>query len=282
MAEQVTSRVAVLMPAYNAERFINHAVDSLMRGTYPCDIYVVDDGSRIPVSSVLKGESRVRIVRLERNGGLPRARNAGLKAILAQPYDFVACLDADDICHPARIARQVAYLDRHPHVAIVGTWGRHFDELTGEPILVHRTPAEPELVRRAMRSNMAVINTSAMIRASVLRTAGFYSEDYPAAEDYELFRRISQRHAIANIPEILVEICVSLQGVTVSRRRRQLLDRLNIQLKYLEPLAPGAWAGLLKTLVLFLMPRDLVSKIKTSISRYRNEGVAIAREKALP
>lgn len=280
MVEQVTSRVAVLMPAYNAERFINHAVDSLMRGTFPCDIYIVDDGSKVPVASVLEDASRVRIIRLARNCGLARARNAGLKAILAQPYDFVACLDADDICHPARIAKQVAFLDSHPHVAIIGTWGRHFAELTGEPILVNRTLAEPDLVRKAMRSNMAVINTSAMIRATVLRAVGCYSEDYPAAEDYELFRRISQRHAIANIPEILVDICVSPQGVTVSRRRRQLLDRLKIQLKYLEPLAPGAWAGLLKTLVLFAMPRELVSKIKTSIGRYRNEGVSVG--KALP
>jgi glycosyltransferase involved in cell wall biosynthesis len=264
---KTTSRVAVLMPAYNAGQSINRAVDSVVQGTVPCDIYVVDDGSDVPVAVVLKPFPRTSIIRLESNGGIPRARNAGLQAILSRSYEYVACLDADDICHPDRIASQVDFLDRHPAVAVVGTWGRSFDASSGEPLRIGRMPVTPNAVRRAMRFNSAVINTSAMLRTSVLRAIGIYSERYPAAEDYELYRRIGQRFDIANIPSILTTISISSQGVSRARRRRQLADRLAIQLKYFEALQIGAWLGVAKTLALFLAPVSMLSRVKTIMRR---------------
>jgi glycosyltransferase involved in cell wall biosynthesis len=252
------------MPAYNAEAFINRAVKSLAASTYPCDIYIVDDGSKVPVTTILKNSPGVTVLRHQKNLGVALARNVGLRAILTERYDFVACLDADDICYPDRIARQVEFLDRHPDVAAVGTWGRHFDEDSGDTICVHRTPETPASAKKFMLANMAVINTSAMMRASALRAVGLYSERYPAAEDYELFRRISARFAIANIPRVLVDICISPQGVSLSRRRRQLVDRLRIQLRYFEPTAVAAWVGLARTALLFLVPTSLHAKVKTS------------------
>ena len=268
MPEQERSRVAVVMPAYNAEQTVNRAVQSLAKSTFPCDVFIVDDGSRIPVAQVLAGASpRVRVLRLPENGGIAHARNVGLQAVLAEGYEFVACLDADDICYPERIAKQVAFLDGHPQVAVVGTWGRHIEEQSGTPILIHRTPADAQAAKNAMRSNMSVINTSAMIRTDALRAVGLYSERYPAAEDYELLRRIAARYAIANIPEVLVDICISPRGMSLGHRHRQLFDRLKIQWKYFEPMQPGAWLGLARTLLLFLVPVSLHSRFKAKSHR---------------
>lgn len=275
MACGIDSRVAVLMPAYNAGHVISRAVESLIQGTYPCDIYIVDDGSEVPVTEVLKNFPRTQVIRLEQNSGVARARNAGLKTILMHPYEFVACLDTDDICYPHRIAKQVEFLDRHPNVAVVGAWGRHFEDNSGNTISVNRTPESPALVEKAMRSNMAVVHSSAMIRASALQAVGLYSERYPAAEDYELFRRISREFPIANIPSVLVDICISPRGISLTRRRRQLFDRLRIQLEYLEPMKIGAWTGLAKTLVLFFAPISLLSKIKSYNERYYSGGAAL-------
>jgi len=273
VAPENRSRVAVLMPAYNAEQFINRALQSLAASTFPCDVYIVDDGSTVPVAQVLGNNSKAHVLRLEQNRGIAQARNAGLKAILDRSYEFVACLDADDVCHPERIAKQVDFLDRHPEVAVIGTWGRHVEEKSGDTISIKRTPADAASAKRAMRSNMAVINTSAMIRTSALRAVGLYSERYRAAEDYELLRRISAKFAVANIPEVLVDICISRDGISLKRRRRQLLERFKIQLKYFEPMQPGAWAGLARTLALLLVPASLHSKVKSS-SRGFYGGVA--------
>lgn len=271
MSGAVKSRVAVVMPAYNAERFIERAVKSLQASTYPCDLYVVDDASDRPVSDLLNGYPRTTILRREVNGGPGPARNAALEVILARGYEFVAILDADDICYPDRIGRQVEFLDSHPHVGVVGTWSRAFDEATGKILRVGRQPADPADVRREMRYNSAIANSSSMMRVRALREYGFYSPAYPAAEDYELFRRIGQQYEIANIPEVLMDISISPEGVTLSRRRRQLFDRLAIQLKYFEPAEPGAWLGILKTLVLFAVPVSLISWIKSSLSRVADD-----------
>lgn len=262
-AAELTARVAVLMPAYNPGPFINRAVESLVKNTHACDIYIVDDGSDVPITQILDDFPRTKVIRLERNRGVAHARNAGLRAILKQPYEFVACLDADDICYPDRIARQVEFLDRHPDVAVVGAWARFTEEVSGRIVYTARMPESPEDVRKKMNYNMAVIHTSVMIRASALEAVGLYSERYPVAEDYELLRRIAQRYPIANIPIILVEACLSSGGLSLTRRRRQLFDRLRIQLKYFRPLEISAWIGLGKTLALFPIPRVLVTKLKS-------------------
>src|SRR5262245_8033580 len=71
------TRVAVLMAAYNAERTLKQAVDSVLHGTYPCCVYIVDDGSRIPVSETLGDydRERIKVIRLDRNVGPSAARN---------------------------------------------------------------------------------------------------------------------------------------------------------------------------------------------------------------
>jgi len=268
---EASSRVAVLMPAYNAGNFINRAVGSLLQSTYPCDLYIVDDGSAVPVAEVVDAFPHLTIIRLEQNGGIAGARNAGLRAILAQNYDYVANLDADDICHPDRIARQVEFLDCHPEIAAVGTWSRAFFEPTGATLRIGREVSDPAHVKKAMRFNSAVNNSSTMIRANVLREVGLYSERYAAAEDYELYRRINQRYPIANLPMILMDISISPAGTSLSRRRRQLFDRLAIQLRYFEAREPGAWLGVAKTLLLFLVPVSILSRMKSSSMRHHED-----------
>jgi glycosyltransferase involved in cell wall biosynthesis len=105
----VTHEVAVIMPAYNAEKTIRRAVESLMRNAHPFDLLVVDDCSRIPVAEVLGPlPANVEVLRLEHNAGVVGARNAGVSRLLARNYVFIGVMDADDVSHPDRLARQIA------------------------------------------------------------------------------------------------------------------------------------------------------------------------------
>jgi len=262
MAEEAVPRVAALMPAYNAGEIINRAVESLAKSTYPCDIYIVDDGSDVPITQSLADFPRTKVIRLDKNRGVAHALNAGLTTILMQPYDFVARLDADDFCYPERIARQVEFLDRHPGIAAVGAWARFTEESSGRTLFIARTPDTPELVRKALNFNNVVLHPSLMIRTDVLKSVGLYSEQYPVAEDYELFRRIAQKFSIANVPSVLIDMRRSTGGVSLTRRRRQLFDRFRIQLKYFQALELGAWMGLFKTILLFFFPVSFIAKIK--------------------
>src|SRR6266849_1496641 len=254
--------VAVLMPAYNADQTLRAAVNSILASTVPCDLYVIDDFSRVPVTESLEPRAGVEIIRLERNHGLAGALNAGLQRILARDYRYVARMDADDISYPERLAKQVAFLDQHPNVAVVGTWVRFIDEHTGAVVGVVPKPVDANAIRNALFFNSAVAHPTAMLRADVLRRIGHYSVDYPAAEDYELWRRIAADRDIANLPEVLLDYRVSSQGQSLARRRRQLYDRLRIQLKYFDAREWRAWAGAAQTMALFAIPLTLLSRLK--------------------
>jgi glycosyltransferase involved in cell wall biosynthesis len=258
----MSAEVAVLMAAYNADSTIREAVASILASTVPCDLYVVDDCSRVPVADVLGSPPGVKLIRLSRNQGLAAALNVGLQHILSQNYKYVARMDADDVSYPHRLATQIAYLERHPDIGLVGSGARFIDDKTGVPIMNYVPPLDAEEIQRALYFNNCFVHPSWIARREVLARLGPYSLVYPAAEDYEFIRRASAEVVLANIPDALLDYRISTGGISVSKRRRQLTDRLKIQLKYLDPWQWRAWAGMAKTLALFMIPRKLVNTMK--------------------
>ena len=104
--------VSVVIPAYNAGRTLAQTLDSVLAQTYPnIEIIVVNDGSTDATVDVLHAyATRVRAVH-QQNAGLPKARNAGC---LSAKGEFIALMDADDLCLPERIAVQVGALRGRP------------------------------------------------------------------------------------------------------------------------------------------------------------------------
>ena len=259
-------RVAALVAAYNAERTIREAIDPLLAAKPDCQVYVVDDCSRIPVSEYLQNtDGRITVIRLEKNAGPAAARNAALAEILAAGFDYVAIADADDISKPDRIAKQVAFMDANPKVGACGTWVRNFQDGNPDATFIKRRPGDPRAVRNLMFFNIGVSHASAMIRCEALRRVGLYSQDYPAAEDYDLLCRIGKAYDVANIEECLLDYRLSPGGQSMLHRRRQLLDRLRIQLKYFEVGAWRAWAGVARTLTILLMPAGLFDSLRSRL-----------------
>ena len=148
---RVSRELAVLMTAYNAEKTIRRALDSLARNAEPFDLLIVDDCSRLPLAEFLSSAGDgVEIIRPHENLGVAGAKNFGLARLLAKPYDFIAMMDADDISHPERLAKQVAFLKTHPDIGLVGAWARFFDENTREVVYHFRPPCEPREICDAL------------------------------------------------------------------------------------------------------------------------------------
>lgn len=282
--------VAVIVAAYNAESTILPAIESIVRGTTPCRIFVADDCSTVPVANVLGHlKDRVEVIRLERNSGPAAARNAAIARAIAAGFEYVAIQDADDLSEPDRLEKQLAYMTAHPQVGACGTWTCLLDdafppgfsaELRDKIDAVRRTSragllgtwtplhdeaahktfylfsrvTEAQDVRESSFFNIGLSHTSVMMRTEALKTVGLYSTDYPAAEDYELMRRIGARYDLGNIPYCLVHYRVTPGSISQSRRRRQLYDRLRIQLKYFDALQWRAWIGVAKTLASLAVP----------------------------
>jgi len=252
------------MTAYNAEKTVGRAIESLKRDPEPFDLLIVDDCSRLPVADVVGAiDPNIEIIRPAQNLGVAGAKNFGLEHLLAGQYEFVAMMDADDVCIAGRLAKQVSFLRQNPDVALVGSWARYIDEDTREVVFHFRPPCAASDIHEALFVNNCVVHPTWMVRTQALRASGLYSSEYPAAEDYELLRRMSARFKLANMPEFLLDYTISMSGVSISKRRRQLTDRLRIQAKYFDPWRWNAWLGMLRTIALFALPRKLVSAYRT-------------------
>ena len=121
-------RVSVILPAYNAEAYLKEAIDSILNQTFPdFQLIVINDCSTDGTEEIIRqyADPRLVPVKNEKNLGIAATLNRGLS--LAQG-DYIARMDADDISLPHRLERQVAYLDAHPDIAVLGTNVETFDE----------------------------------------------------------------------------------------------------------------------------------------------------------
>lgn len=196
-------RVSVIIPVYNRAIFVGAAIESILAQTFAdFELIVIDDGSTDATPEMVRSfaDPRIRLVGHECNLGIPAARNSGLAAARGE---YVATLDSDDIAHPKRLERQVAFLDAHPDHALVGSWTTDMDE-NGRPLgKIRRKPTRPADVRAKLLFGGSITNSTIMGRTEILRRYG-YREEFRVRQDYDLFVRVSERYPIANLPEALV------------------------------------------------------------------------------
>ena len=128
--------------------------------------------------------------------------------------------------------------------------------------MFYRPPLDHAGIRKRLYFNNCFVHPTWLMRADVVRRFGSYSLNYPAAEDYELMRRISPHVTLANLPDYLLDYRITGTGISVSKRRRQLFDRLRIQLAFFEVGEWRAWAGVLVTIALFVVPMKWLTALK--------------------
>ena len=113
-------KLSVIMPAYNAEKYIGEAIESILNQTFTdFEFIIIDDGSSDHTADIIKGfhDERIRFIQNEKNSGVANTLNKGLE--LSQG-EYIARMDADDISLPARFEKQVAFMEANPDVAVVG------------------------------------------------------------------------------------------------------------------------------------------------------------------
>jgi cellulose synthase/poly-beta-1,6-N-acetylglucosamine synthase-like glycosyltransferase len=238
------------------------SLEALDRDPTEFDILVVDDGSPTPIELPSTFQRhRTELIRSPANLGVEGALNLGLSSIRTVGYEFTARLDAGDIALPGRIARQMEFLDAHPDVVVVGTWARCYDD-NGRYLFTLRFPEEHEAILKKMRYVSGLLHPAVMMRTAALERAGPYSDNYKAAEDYELFWRLSEYGILANIPETLTEYVISESGITLSQRRRTLIGRLQVKWSFFGYTDPHSYLGVMRTFLFLIIPFPLLLFMK--------------------
>lgn len=197
--------VSIIIPAWNAERYVKGAVDSALSQTYPnVEIVVVDDGSTDNTRELLQpyADAKKIVYVYKENSGLAGARNTGIRNALGS---YIALLDADDLFLPEKVEHQVAFLDGHPecdvsYCDIYHFWDDDPKQLlklnyryySGEEVL-------PNLIRRHFVAPLTMV-----LRRSVFDRFGLFDETFRRSEDLEFLVRIAHGGArICFLDEIL-------------------------------------------------------------------------------
>lgn len=191
--------ISVIMAAYNGAALLPETLATLDAQTFgDFEVIVVDDRSTDSTREVIAGwpDARVRLVALEQNGGPVRARN---RAFAEARGRYIAALDHDDLCHPERFARQVAYLDAHPDIVLLGTAANILED--GVVSASRYAPVTtPHLVAWLSRIENPLVWSSVMVRADAARRLDpFTRPDILYAEDFDLYHRIQPLGRIARL-----------------------------------------------------------------------------------
>jgi len=227
-------KVTVLLPVFNGAKYLTQAVDSILGQSFrDFEFLVIDDGSTDDSSRLVEayGDPRLRFIRNRANLGLVAALNKGL---LAARGEYVARMDADDISHPRRLAKQVRFLDAHPRVGVCGSWVRFFP---GENGYLWKLPQGPEEIRCWSFHTVGVAHPAVMLRRQLFIEHGlFYDAQYCHVEDYELWGRALHYMEFANLPEVLLDYRLSADQVCSRHSREQLEGMASLRAQKLREL----------------------------------------------
>ncbi len=230
MAELVT----ILLATRNRAALLKQALKSIQQQTHRhLEILVLDDGSSDATPELLarlvKSDARLRWFRHEHSQGLARALNC---LIEKSRGEYLARMDDDDYAHPKRIERQLAYLKAN-RLDVCGTWYRRRAGLRRS---IMRPPQDHERICAELLFQPPLLHPSVMLRRSTIERFGAYREDYPHAEDYELWTRLAPQCRFGNVPEVLMDYRLSAGQVSRQFNLEQVRSAQRIRVAYLEKL----------------------------------------------
>ena len=236
--------VSVIIPAFNAQATILATVESALAQTYtPLEVLVVDDGSNDQTLATVRARAatapQLRWLQ-QANAGVGAARNAGIEAARGE---FVALLDADDLWHPDKLARQMAVMtSRHPTPGFVYTLFRKIDDQGRVLEGCQRWDIEGPALRQLLIQNFVGNGSALLMKRDTALAAGGYCTELDSSEDYDLQLRLAAHHDVAVVAEALVGYRqgpgrMSGQLLRMDRAHRRAMARLRREVGG----PPGPW-----------------------------------------
>ena len=209
--------ITVLMAVHNDERYIEKATVSILHQTFrDFEFLVIDDASKDNTKDIINSfaDPRIKILTNRKSIGLTRSLNMGLQRAQGQ---YIARMDGDDVSYPARLEKQIAFLKSNPACGLVGTGYQTIDE-QGWPLDEGRIYDADLDLKEALKVTNQFAHSSVMFPKKVITTVGAYRDIFRFAQDYDLFLRISEKFAVALIPEIMLERRLCLDSASLKHK----------------------------------------------------------------
>lgn len=267
-------KVSVVMPMLNAEAYLIQAIASIQAQTLTdWELLIWDDGSIDASIDIAKHysalDTRIKLLGTGKKG-LPRALNYLIASAAAS---FIARMDADDISLPQRLHIQHDFLERHPHIGVIGSHAITIDnngnELGRWIVGLHHAQIDDDHINGY---RVQIIHPAAMIRLDTLKSVGGYNSESPV-EDIDLWLRVAEVSQLANIDLFLINYRILVNSYSqsdpflraqqftstalVARRRRGLKCDVLPPPYWIDPTPRDAFSKSLQQTKVFLRESNL-------------------------
>lgn len=203
---------SVLISVYKKEKaeYLKQALQSVINQTLkPTEVVIVKDGILTKELDKCIGDFQkqhpklFKILAFNENRGLGLALRDGVKAC---KYEYIARMDSDDISKPDRFEKQFGYLQKHPEIALFGTWITEFSKDENKPDTATKLPCTHQEIMKFAKSRNPFRHMTIIYKKQAVINSGNY-RDFLWFEDYDLWVRLLQKgYKAANIPEYLVNV----------------------------------------------------------------------------
>ncbi|MFQ3577180.1 MAG: glycosyltransferase [Cytophagales bacterium] len=212
-------RVSVVLPVYNAEKYVSEAIYSILNQTFiDFELIILEDASTDNSLSVIQNfkDDRIILIKNEQNKGLVYNLNEGIRLASGE---FIARMDADDIAMPERFKKQVKFLDENPDVDVLGTAFECFGEI--EKVVVH--PTSHHEIKKTLIEYCCVGHPTVMLRKKKLpKRYEVYKPELFTCEDYHLWVEMIKDRKFANLDEVLLKYRTHKQQVSSEKADKQM------------------------------------------------------------
>lgn len=210
--------ISVILPVFNAESYIFDSINSILSQTYKdFELIIINDGSTDSSESIIQSfnDERIKYYRNDKNRGLIYTLNRGLTLANGE---YIARMDADDICTPTRFEVQLSFLQDHVDIGVVGAeatifQGQYKDYPQNKCGYFHKPKTDEEIKAKLFVDN-PIIHPTVLMRKEVLEKTNGYNRNFYQVEDLALWIDLSQYTKFYNISRPLINYRISLGSET--------------------------------------------------------------------
>jgi len=228
--------VSIIMPVYNASRFLEESIQSVLAQTYTnFELIIINDGSKDGSFEIIqkyqKQDKRILIIDNKKNLGVVKCLNIGLRK---SSGDYIARIDADDIWFPEKLMKQISFLRNNPNISLLGSSVIPINksgEEKGKKIFNDQVFLEGEKLKEYLFKRNPFCHSSIIFPASIINEIGAYDENFINSEDYEFWFRILSKKEGTIKEEKFVKYRIYPEMISLKKRKEQTWYAIKAKVK---------------------------------------------------
>lgn len=255
--------IDVVMPVYNAEPYLEEAIESILNQRFVDFWFIIiddgsTDGSRGILQKYAKIDSRIQLLRNQKNSGICTSLNTAIKHSNAT---YILRMDADDISHPDRINLQLHFMQDNPDVCVCGCnmeliWAKN------KKNIIKRYPISDALIRKNIFFFNPISHPWSIFRKDIFTESWWYDTDFILAEDLHLWFTLWKYGKLANIPKTLLKYREYETNSTHKKMKKMIKQTIKVRMYAIKKLWYNPWivwwVAIAFTFIIQYLPTNMI------------------------